>query len=381
MARVNKATRAITTTSAQVFAGASTALVPITMQALAARSMPIDAQAALALSIGVGAFLSAVLSATVLETRLTDSSSHPVSYVPVWSTVAGLLGGLGIVLSMALPAGAIIGTPLAMVALSLGRTHGITTHRWRAEGRAGIVMVVGSIGALLLMPLRWQGAVAVLAACVAYTVIVRAAGQPRRSFTGPPPGEYLKVGAETAVTALVPLILNLAVFAALTNADAVAFRMVLSVLGILQPLLGFLRTRLLVSRSVPLTAVLGSASMVALAGVLLAHVSGLLGIILGSSWAQVSTPTLVLACLWKIVSVPSTVPFAMLRREGHLGALLRLRIATSVLFLAAGCLAAWIGHSLFSVFAGLCVAESLSSVLYFGVAHRASVPPVPKEAP
>lgn len=379
MAQVRKWTRAATTTSAQVFAGASTALLPITMQALAARGLPIEAQAALALSISMGAFVSAVLCATVLETRLTNDRSHPMSYVPRWSTIAGLLGSIGIFLTIVNPAGAIIGTPLAMIALSLGRTHGITTRRWGAEGHAGIVMVVGSFGALLLMPFQWQGAFALMAVCTAYTVIARAAKQPAKSITGPRFGEYLKVGAETAVTALVPLILNIVVLASLTSADAVAFRMVLSVLGILQPLLGFLRTRLLVSPSIPLTTVLGSASLVALAGVLVAHMVGLLGAVLGPSWSQVSTPALVFACLWKVASVPSTVPFAMLRREGHLGSLLRLRIATSFLFLTSGCLAVWIGHSLFGVFVGLCIAESVSALIYFGVANSVAAPPVQKE--
>lgn len=373
--------RGATTTSAQVFAGASTALLPITMQALAARGITLDVQATLALSISVGAFVSAVVNATVLETRLTSSRSRPLSYVPRWSTIAGLLGCIAILLTIVNPLGAVIGTPLAMVALSLGRTHGVITHRWRAEGHAGIVMVLGALGALAIMPIHWQSAVAALAICTAYTIVVRAAKQPGRSLVGPQPREFVKVGTETAVTALVPMVLNILVFALLTNADAIAFRMVLSVLGILQPLLGFLRTRLLTSRSISLTLVLGSASLIALAAVLTAHIAGLVGFVLGPSWAQVTTPALVLACLWKVASVPATVPFAMLRREGHLDALLRLRIVTSILFLTSGCLAIWIGHSLLAAFTGLFLAELLSTIIYFGVAYRAAAPPLPKECP
>lgn len=372
MADVRKILRHSASTTAQIFAGATTALVPITTQALAARSTHIEAQAALALSIGVGAFLAAVLSSTILETRLTSKVSRPLSYVPRWSTVAGLVGCAGIVLSLVTPIGLILGTPLVMTALALGRTHGVIAHRWKSESQAGLAMLVGSLGALLLMFFSWQLGIILLTFGTIFAIVIRAAGQPTKLVSSPTRSDYAKVAFETTVTASVPLVLNVLVFALLTNPEAVAFRMLLSVLGVLQPLLGFLRTRLLVSRSASLIGALSSASLAALLCIVIAHLLGLFTFVLGSAWGQVSTATLVAACLWKVASIPPTVPFSELRRGGHLDALLRLRIVTSILFITAGTVSLWLVHSLFGTFVALCITEAVCAVIYFVVAARVS---------
>lgn len=370
MADFRRLMHSTTSTSAQVFAGASTALLPIALQAVAARAIEIDAQAALALGISIGAFITAVLSAAVLETRLSTSRSRPLSFVPLWSTISGLAGCLALAVGLVSPIGFIAGAPLAMLGLGIGRTHGVIARRWRAEGIAGLLMVSGAAAALVFVHMSWQLSVVVLAISTASTVIVRATRQPIASEAGPTRSEYTKVAVETTVTAAVPLILNIVVFAVLSSSEAVAFRMVLSVLGILQPLLGFMRTRLLVSRSIPLAAVLSSASLVALAIVVTAHLLGLLTFALGSSWSAVSTGALLVACLWKIVSIPSTFPFADLRRGGYLNALLGLRIVTSSTFIIAACIALSVEQSMFSVFAGLCVAETINALMYYIVADR-----------
>ena len=349
---------------AMIGAGAAVAIVPATLQAVGARLFTTDQQAGIALAIGIGVFVSAVLNAVILEARLADPLIGVKSYLPIWATASGVVGGLLLIVAPTSPAFVSVAIPLIMTGLQLGRTHAITDHRWVSELVTAAVLGVGCLTAFVVSSSAATLAVAILGVAVILAHAARAVGAPHKVSKRPSVSRASWVGAETAVVAMMPLALNAIVLLAMSAADAVAFRLVLTVLGILQPLLGYLRTRLLGHPSVRLTWVLSGMTTLALVSVVVADLAGLFEFIFSDSWDAVPLGALVAACGWKAVSIPSTIPFASMRRKGLVREVFIARSASTGIYLALGSAAAFGTQSLTSVYIAFMVAELTTFAIY-----------------
>ncbi|AZC12368.1 hypothetical protein DT073_00335 [Microbacterium sp. ABRD28] len=180
------------------------------------------------------------------------------------------------------------------------------------------------------------------------------------------------VTAETAVVAAVPYGTTFIVLSQLGDADTVAFRLVLSTLGVLQPVLGYLRTRLLNEHSTALVVSTWVLSASALLVVIGADSTGVLTLLYGQAWEAVTAPALLAACFWKLLTIPETVPFASLRRRGSVKIVFSARSASSLINLAMALLASATYGSLTAVFLAFAIAQAATVVLYVLLNRRES---------
>lgn len=347
-----------------IAAGAAVAIVPATVQAVAARLFLTGEQATIAIAIGVGILVSAVAGALSLESRLADPQITIKTYLPYWAVVSGIAGGVLLVVFPRSPTAIAIALPLIMTGLQIARTHAIADHRWRSELVAAGTLAVGCGLAFWLALADSFLAVVALGVTVVLAQSCRSIGARHRVSERVSPTRAAWVGAETAVVASAPLLVNMLVLAAMSAADAVAFRLILTVLGVLQPLLGYLRTRLLVRSSPALTTTLTSLTLLALLGVLIADWTGLFTLIFSDAWSSVSFGALLFACMWKAASVPANIPFARMRRRGSVGQVFFARLFSALTYLSLAMIAALSTGSLMAVFIAFLFAELATFAIY-----------------
>lgn len=344
--------------------GALAALTPLTVMAASARLFTIEQQSAIAIAAGTGAFLAAIVGAAVVESRLADPRLEDKTYVPLWATGFGVIGGALLATGGVSYWNVCIGLPLFMVSLQLGRLHAVSADAWKREIPAALLLGAGLAAGVLLLPHSQQFTFVPMGIGVAAAVIARGWGARRAVYDRPAVGTVAWVTTETAVVAAVPYVTNLAVLAFLGPAETVAFRLVLSSLGILQPILGYLRIRLLNRQSPGLLVFCYAASTAALAALIILDVVGILHAMYGSAWDVVGFGALTLACLWKLLTIPETAPFAALRRRGSVTLVFVARAVAASITIIATFLAAALSASLEAVFVAFCISQVVTVLLY-----------------
>lgn len=357
-------------TVALMGAGGLAALTPAAVLAVSSRLFTTSGQALIAVAIGTGAFLSAVVGAAVLESRLADPDIREKTFIPRWATALGLSGGLVLVLFPSSVVAICIGLPAAMLSLQLGRMHAISSLAWRMELAAAGVLAVGIGVGFWAASVGSFGAVALIGAGAGLAVLLRAIGAPTR-VDRRASWRYVKwVTAETAVVAAVPYLTTFVVLAFLGASDIVAFRLVLSTLGVLQPILGYLRTRSLNVHSPALVLATWCLSILALGSLVVLDILGVFSRIFGESWDFVSLPALAVACLWKLLTIPETVPFAALRRRGSVATVFFARLSSALTSIVLAFVASLVFRDLMSVFIAFSVAQALTVALYMVLERR-----------
>ncbi|MFJ4029160.1 hypothetical protein ACIPWF_17255 [Paenarthrobacter sp. NPDC089989] len=364
------ATKAATRHSAwqslvMVASGAVTAIVPAAFQAVAARLLDLDAQANLAVILSVGSFCAGVVAAGLLEPRMADANLTDKTYIPLWATVLGVAGcaamivfpGYILVLAVALPA--------AMMALQIGRMHAAFTAGWAMEASTASALVLGSGAALLLSQQGSAAAIPVLGAAIMVAILVRAFRTPWKVSGRPRFAPTAWITLETAMVALVPLGIVATVYLLQRQEEAVALKATITVLGALQPILGYMRTRLLGAHSRSLTLGMSGLSVLAIGLILVLDLLGFFQSLFGSSWTVVTFGALALACLWKLVSIPGTLPFTYLRRAGLVGQVFWIRVVSSLLYLAVSVVLLLASDSLVVLFLGLTLVETATGLLLY----------------
>lgn len=350
--------------------GGLAALTPLAVMAVSARFLAIDDQAAVAISAGTGAFLAAIVGAATLESRLAEPTLVQRTYVPLWVTLLGIAGGLALGMGSINPIFIWAGLPICMIALQVGRLHAVTASAWRTEAAAAVALSVGLAVAAVFTFADISLAYVPLGAGAALAVLARSIGVQWRAEGVPSGATVFWITFETAVVAAIPYATNFAVLAFLGAADTVAFRLILSTLGVLQPILGYARVRLLGSHSRRLILGCYLLSAIALGGVVLLHETGVLTLIYGSAWLPVTTATLALASLWKMLTIPETAPFAALRRRGSVRTVFAARLVSAVVNVSLTLLASVLVGSLPAVFTAFVVAQAMTVILYTLVEAR-----------
>ncbi|WP_124291599.1 hypothetical protein [Microbacterium sp. ABRD28] len=353
-------------------AGGIAALAPLTVLAISSRFFSLGEQAFIATAAATGAFLAAVVGAMLLESRLATPGLNQRTYIPLWSTCVGIVGASAVAVAPTSFIAISIGLPAVMIALQVGRTHAVSSSTWRTEIIAAAGLLAGISLAVIMTGLGNPRALAPLGVGAAAAVLARAIGAPVRVSGRTPRSTAVWVTAETAVVAAVPYGTTFIVLSQLGDADTVAFRLVLSTLGVLQPVLGYLRTRLLNEHSTALVVSTWVLSASALLVVIGADSTGVLTLLYGQAWEAVTAPALLAACFWKLLTIPETVPFASLRRRGSVKIVFSARSASSLINLAMALLASATYGSLTAVFLAFAIAQAATVVLYVLLNRRES---------
>jgi hypothetical protein len=356
--------RTVSITIAMVFTGAVVAILPATVQALAARVFDTASQAHIAVAISFGAFAAAIVNAAVLESRLTQQSDEPRTFIPRTGTALASAASLALIVFHDEATAVLVSIPLIMICLQLGRTHATIEDLWRSELVVGVALLISCGAAFLVVDSYPEWAFPILGAGALFAVAARQFNGGKRPRQRSPLAPILWVSGETAIVASTPFVLNVAILFFLGPSEAIAFRLILTVLGVLQPVLGYLRTKLLGSPSTLLTIFLSVLSCVALGAVLFATKLGLFEYIFGDSWSHVPFAALAVACAWKLISIPGTIPFAEMRRRGEVSTVFTLRAISTVAYIALGVVVTLIWSSSILVFVAFCAAELITLTLY-----------------
>lgn len=344
--------------------GGLVALTPLAVMAASARLLSIEQQAAVAIAAGTGAFLAAIAGAATLESRLAEPHLEEKTFVPLWATLLGLIGGTLLALGQLSPVFICVGLPACMVALQIGRLHAVSASAWKTELVAALVLSAGLLIAVLLVLATSPFAYVPLGVGAALAAASRSVGAPWRVAGRPAFRTVAWITMETAVVAAIPYLTNFAILAFLGAADTVAFRLVLSTLGVLQPILGYVRVRLLGRHSKRLIIGCYVLSAGALSSVLLLDVTGVLDLVYGGAWLPVTVPILLLASLWKLLTIPETAPFASLRRRGSVRTVFTARLASAVVNVLLTSTAALLWGTMIAVFAAFVIAQVVTVILY-----------------
>ncbi|WP_193046556.1 hypothetical protein [Mycolicibacterium baixiangningiae] len=359
---------------AQVVAGLALAAFPAFFLAIYARIAPIEDQGFLAVSLAVGSYVGVVLSAFIVESRLaTPGAQHPVA-LPRWMAVVSAAGGGLLILGPPVPPAPVL--LIAVVGLTSGllmaRSIGVVSGRWKMEAAAAITLLVGCCLALLLATLHNPLGLRVLAGGAVITVAMRLWNAPHDGHSGIPPDlrRAAWVSGETAVVGIVQPALTTLILVILGPAASVAFRVISTIAGALEPILAYGRLRLLAYGHKGEIAVIAVAFGGGLAMIFCAEALGVWRLIFGPAWAGVTVTGLLIACLWKGLILGSTVPFAAVRRAGRTTLVFWARCACTAIYLILGVAFVMVFRTNTAAFASFVVTEVLSILIYYSVAKR-----------
>ncbi|MGE2836563.1 hypothetical protein [Mycobacterium sp. SMC-4] len=356
-------------TAAQVLAGLALAAFPAFYLAVFARIAPIEQQGFLALCLALGAYVAAVLSAWVIESRLaTPDADHQVA-LPWWMTLFSVTGGLALMVGPPVPPAPVL--LLGIVGLQSGllmaRSVGVVSGRWKLETASAAVLLAACGAALLLADDHSGASARILALGAVAAIVMRLWRAPRVGGSGMPPDRRRAawVTGETAVVGSVQPALQSLVLVMLGPAASVGFRVVSTVSGALEPILAYGRMRLLAHGAKGEATAVAATFVAGLAVIFGANWLGLWSAVFGPAWADVVIAALLLACLWKGSMLVTTVPFAALRRAGRTALVFWIRCGSTLIYLLFGVSFLLIFRSYTAAFLSFLVAETVSLLLYY----------------
>ncbi|HRD10474.1 MAG TPA: hypothetical protein PLI79_01300 [Mycobacterium sp.] len=360
----------------QVVAGLGLNIFPAMFIAVYARIAPIELQGFLALSLAVGVYVAQLINAFIVEGRLaTPEADHDFS-LPSWVALLSLAAGLVLILGppVTVPA-ALMGSSIGvMTGLLVARSIGVVSGRTKQEALASVLLIVSGAGAVVLAARHSGHSVRLLAGGALAAILIRYLPRTVIGRWGMPPDLRRSswVTAETAVVGAVQPAITSLVLTTIGPAASVAFRVVSTVSGALEPIIAYGRYRLLAHGHRGEVAIVVAIFSAGLAIVLVAAFGGFGKLVFGPAWNQVGAAALLLACLWKGLMLVSTVPFAALRKAGETKVVFWIRALSSVVYLVIGSAFLWIWHSNAAIFAAFVLAEALTAILYHRIALRSA---------
>lgn len=353
----------------QIVAGLALAAFPAFYLAIFARIAPIERQGFLAVSLAVGAYVAAVLSALVVESRLaTPGADHRVA-MPWWMTGVSAASGALLIVGPPVPPAPIlmIGIIGLTSGLLMGRSIGVVNGRWEVEAAAAVVLLLGCSGAFLLAQHHNGNGARVLATGAMLAVLVRLWRAPMSFGSGMPPDRRRAawVTAETAVVGAVQPAVTSLILIMLGPAASVGFRVISTIAGALEPILAYGRFRLLAHGHEGEVTIVAATFAAGVAVIFGADFAGVWQAIFGPAWKDAAIVALVLACVWKGSMLVATVPFAALRRAGQTALVFWIRCGSTLVYLVLGLTFLLLFRSYTAAFLSFVLAECVSILLYY----------------
>jgi hypothetical protein len=358
----------------QVVAGLALNIFPAIFIAIYARIAPIDAQGFLALSLAVGVYIAQLLNAFIVEGRLaTPEADHDLA-LPTWTALVCVASGVLLFVGPPVASHAVlmISATGLMTGLLMSRTIGVVTGKWKREAVAAGVLIVASGGALVLAVRHSEHCVRLLAAGAVAAVLTRywPRGSVRGFGTPPDVRRSAWVTAETAVVGAVQPAITSIVLMVMGPAASVAFRVISTVSGALEPILSYGRYRLLAHGHRGELAIFAAVFTAGMAAVIAAAFGGFGELVFGPAWADVGVVAFLLACLWKAFMLVSTVPFAALRKAGETAQVFRIRAVSTVIYLIVGVAFLFVWRNTTAIFTAFVLAELITALVYHYAATK-----------
>ena len=361
---------------ATLVSGAALQLVPTAIVSVASRLYGTTEQGWIAVAVMIATFAGQLAFSVVVESRLGSVGTQRRVVFPRWlglfaiaaaaavaaasgSVLAG--GGVGQVLAPLVICAAL---PVLLSSLEVGRGVSVAELLHRREFASSAFVGAGAVAGVAAGFLgQWWAPVPIVAGVVGAALV-----RMRPVAHRPSPAQASVRGwivLDTTITGVIYPVMNAVVLTSLGPADAVVFTAVSSVSGLLGLPLNFLRLRLLKEHS-PLDILLASlASLGAVVVLVGLDLTGVLGLIFGQAWSSGSTAlVLIVACAWRAASLPTTIPFAALRRLGRARLVTVLRAFVSAGTFGLAMLALLAGGNLLVLLLALLFAELASAVVY-----------------
>ncbi len=356
----------------------SLAVIPAATLSIASHSFPTSQQGYVSVSITASTFISQVVFAALIESRLSSPRTTRRVTFPRWLAALAVLATIMVAAFFRQPIVICLALPVLLTSLEVGRGVSVAERLDTREAWAAGSVGAGALAGIAVAYLGGGWGFIPLAAGVAGATIVRAL--PVGHSADPPQlGVRGWVVADVAITGVIYPVLNALILLSVGPIGAVLFAAISTVSGLLAIPLNFMRLRLLKSHSS--VDIWISAAALAAATIVIAALefSGVLGFIFKGAWTIPATVVaLAFACLWRAASLATTLPFAALRRGGHVKQLTVLRAASALVTFLAGVLVLPL-HSLTAVFVVLLLGE-LTQAASYEIARRRILARIVSEA-
>jgi hypothetical protein len=348
--------------------GVSLAVIPAATLSIASHTFTTAQQGVISVVITASTFISQLVFAAVIESRLSSPATARRVVFPRWLAVLSILAALVVGVLFSQPIALCIALPVLLTSLEVGRGVSVAERLDVREAVAAILVGVGALAGVVVSYLGGGWGLVPLVAGVAGATVVRALPVPHQAAPSQP-GVRGWVVADVAITGVIYPVLNTLILLLIGPVGSVLFTAISTVSGLLAIPLNFLRLRLLKAHSA--LDIWISAAAVALATIVIGvlEFSGVLGYIFQGSWTVPATAVaLGIACLWRAASLATTLPFAALRRAGRVRLLTVLRGTCAVVTFGAGAASLSL-HSLTVVFLVLLLGE-LAQATSYEIARR-----------
>jgi len=348
--------------------GVSLAVIPAATLSIASHTFTTAQQGAISVVITASTFVSQLVFAAVIESRLSSPATARRVVFPRWLAGLSIVAALAVGVFPSQPVALCVSLPVLLTSLEVARGVSVAERLDSREAIAAILVGAGALAGVVVSYLGGGWGLVPLVTGVAGATLVRSIRVPHQAVP-PQPGIRGWVIADVAITGVIYPALNTLILLLIGPVGAVLFAAISTVSGLLAIPLNFLRLRLLKAHSA--LDIWISAAAVALATIAIGvlEVSGLLGFIFRGSWTIPATAlALAVACLWRAASLATTLPFAALRRAGRVRLLTVLRGACALATFVAGAASVSL-HSLTAVFVVLLVGE-LTQAACYEVARR-----------
>lgn len=313
-----------------VAAGGLSAALPLAAVTGMTREYGLEVAGLLATGSAYAGYASQLVGALHVEGRLAGDPGRRVG-VPRELVWLGATGGVAGVAGTAAPVLGVVGLLLLFVALEVSRVVNLVRRGTASESLAAFVLTVAA-GAALAFPSSATLFVVLPAAGVLVVAVrCRAAGVDRLHR---PSRTVAWVVGETVVSGVAQPLVYTVLHAVAGPAFAVGFRLIVGVGSLFSPVLGFARTRLLTGRQPSTVWFSVGVSALTVAVLVGAEMLELWRAVFGSAWNGIGIREVGLVCVWRVLALCSTLPFAELRRIGRVRCVFVVRLCVSVLNVA-----------------------------------------------
>jgi hypothetical protein len=348
--------------------GVSLAAIPAATLSISSHTFTTAQQGYVSVTITASTFISQLAFAVIIESRLGSPLTERRVVFPRWLALLSLLAAAAVVVQSANPIVLCIALPVLLSSLEVGRGVSVAERLDHREFGAAVLVGVGVLGGIAVAYLGGAWGLIPLVSGIAAATVLRSFPV-SHAASRRQPGITRWVVTDVAITGIIYPALNALILLLIGPTGSVLFAAISSVSGLLAIPLNFVRLRLLKANSVLDIWVGSFAVLLAMVAIAVLELTGILGFVFHGSWTiQVTAVALTIACLWRAASLATTLPFAALRRAGHVKLLAVLRGCCALATLIAG-LAVIPTRSLTVIFLVLLLGE-LTQAMAYEVARR-----------
>lgn len=346
-----------------LLSGASLAATPTAILAISSHIFTIQNQALIVIAIAIATFAGQLLSALTVESDLAGKFEPSNLGAPRWLVLLALLSSILLAVFPTSVVAVCLATPFILAALEVGRIASVAARRDQRELLSSSIFMVLVITAVMLSIFNQIWSLSLVAAGAMFVILLRAipTWKLKAQHTKLRVRFWLGIDALAAGVTF-PAVSAITLIAGGAEQTAI-LGMVASVSAIAALPASYLKMRLLGEHDAREILLATSAAALATVAIVLFQLTGLLNLVFGESWLLGATVgVLLIACVWRLLSLVTVLPFAALRRHGRVKRMVPVRFIIAILTMGAVWIFAPAG--VFVVFAVLAVFELLTALGY-----------------